>query len=69
MLKEIAVASRGGYFTAASAHELINRIPDKRQAITVQGKPQPLWDTGLMLFLVASLLIAEWALRKRFKLL
>jgi len=69
LLKEIAAASQGAYFTAATARDLVDRIPDKRQTITVQGKPQPLWDTGLMLFLIATLLIVEWALRKRFKLL
>jgi uncharacterized membrane protein len=69
LLKEIAAASQGAYFTVASAHDLVGRIPDKRQTITVQGKPHSLWDTGMVLFLVASLLIAEWALRKRFKLL
>lgn len=69
LLKEIATASQGAYFTLATASDLAARIPDKRQTITVQGKPQPLWDTGIMLFLVAALLIAEWALRKRFKLL
>ncbi len=69
LLKEIAAASQGAYFTLANVHDLASRIPDKRQTMTVQGKPQPLWDTGLMLFLVASLLIAEWALRKRYKLL
>jgi uncharacterized membrane protein len=69
LLKEIAAASQGAYFTVATARDLPPRIPDKRQTVTVQGKPHSLWDTGLVLFLIASLLIAEWALRKRFKLL
>ena len=69
LLKEIASASQGSYYTVASARDLVEKIPDKRQTITVQGKPQPLWDTGFMLLLVASLLIVEWALRKRYKLL
>jgi len=69
LLKEIAAASQGGYFTVANAQELVGRIPDKRQTITVQGKPHSLWDTGFVLLLVAALLIAEWALRKKYKLL
>ncbi|HVJ87251.1 MAG TPA: hypothetical protein VM452_16460 [Caulifigura sp.] len=69
LLKEIASASQGSYYTVASARDLVEKIPDKRQTITVQGKPQPLWDTGFMLLLVATLLIVEWALRKRYKLL
>ncbi len=69
LLKELASASRGSYFTVSNAQELPGKIPDKRQIITIQGKPQPLWDTGLMLLLLSILLISEWAIRKRFKLL
>jgi hypothetical protein len=69
LLKGLSAASNGAYFTAATARGLLERIPDRRQTITVQGKPHPLWDSALVLAVLAGLLIAEWVLRKRWKLL
>ncbi len=69
LLTELATASGGRYFSIDQVAELPGLIPARQQSIVIQGKPVPLWDTSRMLLLVVALLAAEWALRKRFKLL
>jgi hypothetical protein len=69
LLAELASASGGQYFSLADVAGLAARVPDRQQTIIVQGKPVPLWDTSRLLLLVVGLLVLEWALRKRWKLL
>ena len=69
LLTELATASGGRYFSVDEVAQLPGLIPARQQSIVIQGKPVPLWDTSRMLLLVVALLAAEWALRKRFKLL
>ena len=57
------------FYTLDEVAQLPGLIPARQQSIVIQGKPVPLWDTSRMLLLVVALLAAEWALRKRFKLL
>jgi hypothetical protein len=69
LLTELAAASDGKYFSLVDVAGLAANVPDRQQMITVQGKPVPLWDTSRLLLLVVGLLVVEWALRKRWKLL
>jgi hypothetical protein len=69
LLAELAAASGGQYFSLADVAGLAARVPDRQQTIVVQGKPVPLWDTSRLLLLVVGLLVIEWALRKKWKLL
>lgn len=69
LLEELAAASGGRYFVPGSIGELAAAIPDRQQTISIQGKPIPLWDTSRMLLIIVSLLVVEWALRKRWKLM
>jgi hypothetical protein len=69
LLRELAAESGGRYFTTADLDSLPEAIPDRQQTVIVQGKPQPVWDTSRWLLLIVGLLVTEWALRKRWKLL
>ena len=68
-LIELGRASGGGYFELDQLDALIAAIPDVRRTIDIRGTPVPLWDTRRMLLLLVGLLCAEWAIRKRFKLM
>lgn len=69
LLVELAGASGGRYFDVDQLDRLPAAVPDRRRVLDVQGKPIPIWDTSRVLLLLAGLLTAEWAVRKRFKLL
>ena len=63
------VAPGGKYFDLDQLDQLAAAVPDKSETIEVRGKPDPLWDVRGMLVALVGLLAAEWAIRKRFKLL
>jgi hypothetical protein len=48
--------------------DLPGRIPPGRISITTES-PHPLWSTKVMLILFGALLLAEWTLRKVFKMM
>lgn len=68
LLRDLAEVSGGRYFSASEIAELPDAVPDRKQTVIVEGRPQPVWDTGRWLLLIVGLLTAEWALRKRWKL-
>lgn len=69
LLEELATASGGRYFELSSLGQLPSAIPNRQQTISIQGKPISLWDTSRMLLVIVGVLVAEWALRKRWKLM
>jgi len=68
-LVELASESGGQYFEINEVSNIPAAIPDKTQTIEISSSPIPLWDKDWVLVLLVGLLGAEWALRKRFKLL
>ncbi len=69
VLRELAEKSGGGYFEVDEIGRIPGAIPMRRQSAVVAGKPIELWDRWAMLLAVVSLLTAEWALRKRHRLI
>ncbi len=69
LLEELAAASGGRYFELSALSELPAAIPNRQQTISIQGKPIPLWDTSRLLIVIVGVLVTEWALRKRWKLM
>ena len=69
LLADLASLSGGKYFEIDELEQLAAAVPDKTETIEVRGKPDPLWDVRGMLVALVGLLGAEWAIRKRFKLL
>ena len=69
-LKQAALDSHGGYYTLGNAHQLLDDLPDGlRVELDQPCPPLPLWNHPLMFALVFSLLLGEWILRKRARLL
>jgi hypothetical protein len=69
LLTDLASLSGGKYFDLDQVGALAAAVPDKSETIEVRGKPDPLWDVRGMLVALVGLLAAEWAIRKRYKLL
>ena len=69
LLADLASLSGGKYFDVDQVDALAAAVPDRTQVIEVKGQPDPLWDVRGMLFALVGLLAAEWAIRKRYKLL
>ena len=69
LLKEISNRSGGSHFAIDETDALAAAIPDRQETTIVQGRPIELWDTNRALILLVVLLTAEWALRKRFRLM
>jgi len=69
LLTDLASLSGGKYFDIDQVSDLAAAVPDKSETIEVRGKPDPLWDVRGMLVALVGLLGAEWAIRKRYKLL
>ncbi len=69
LLEELADKSDGGqYFVLSDVSEIAELIPDREKTTLVPGRPVELWDTHVLMFLLAGLLSVEWIVRKRFKL-
>jgi hypothetical protein len=69
-LQRAAADSRGAYYPLDRAERLIDDLPSgPRVALDQPCKPLRLWNNPLMFALVFSLLVAEWVLRKRARLL
>lgn len=67
-MKAAATASRGRYYTFATARNLVGELPRGRAVAIESGEPIPLWSRPELLLLIASLLAAEWFLRKNARL-
>jgi len=68
-LAELAERTGGRYTPLEKAGELPNWIEAAEQVKVTRGSDTPLWDRGSVLIVVASLLVVEWALRRRHHLL
>jgi hypothetical protein len=68
-LQTLAVASGGEYFDVDGIDELIGRVEDRHEVLTVAAPPIELWDTPSLLLGLVVLLGVEWAIRKRLRLL
>jgi hypothetical protein len=74
LLREIAEASGGGYLNLRDLDQLDAMIPRLDTTTEYSSPPRPLWDMNdrirFLTFLLPFLLLtAEWAVRKKFKLL
>ena len=68
-LAGVARATRGRYFSLAEAEQLPDEIPSGRPVTLEKQEPVGLWNRWELLLLFATLLCAEWLLRKRCRLL
>lgn len=63
-LKRVAEATKGRFYTYATAGRLLDDLPAGRQVPIESLPPRPLWNTWPVLVLFLLLLISEWTLRK-----
>ena len=49
--------------------DLPSRIPDMTRMLAFESPPYPLWDNRVLFIILVTLLIVEWSLRKKYKLL
>jgi hypothetical protein len=68
-LAAAAERTGGRFYTFASAADLLRRIPPGRKIPLDTDPPIPLWNTWPVLVLFITLLVAEWLLRKRKRML
>jgi len=68
LLRLIAVESGGACLNLDQLSDLRDRIPERHEALVVQGKAVELWDTWRVLLILTILLGIEWAVRKRYHL-
>lgn len=66
LLRALADASGGACLNLDQGMDLSRRIPDRREALVIRGKPIELWDTWNVLLLLTILIGIEWAIRKRY---
>ncbi len=74
LLRDIADASGGQYFTLDQLDQLQAAVPNVESATEYNSPPEPIWDINERLRYIAFLLpflllTVEWAVRKRYKLL
>jgi len=63
-LKRVAEATKGRFYTYATAGRLLDDLPAGRQVPIESLPPRPLWNTWPVLVLFLLLLVSEWILRK-----
>jgi len=69
-MRKAAAESSGEYYPLHQASELLNHLPETpRIALDQPCPPLPLWNHPAAFGVVFSLLLAEWLLRKRARLL
>jgi hypothetical protein len=68
-LKLAAERTRGRFYTFATAEELVRQIPAGRKIPLDTDPPISLWNTWPVLALFITLLVIEWVLRKRKRML
>ncbi|MEZ6096235.1 MAG: vWA domain-containing protein [Pirellulaceae bacterium] len=74
ILRDLANQSGGAYLSIEEFSRLPELLPDLEKRIEFDSPPQPAWDLnrwmrGLAFLFPVVLLVAEWALRKWYKLL
>ncbi len=68
-LAAAAERTGGRFYTFANAADLLRRIPPGRKIPLDTDPPIPLWNTWPVLALFITLLVTEWLLRKRKRML
>lgn len=68
-LVETAQATHGGYYTLANVDRLPDDLPTGQAVPLESGEPILLWNRWELLVLFVMLLVGEWGLRKRFRLI
>ncbi|MFO0928730.1 MAG: VWA domain-containing protein [Gemmataceae bacterium] len=69
-MEQAAVASRGKFYTLASADRLIDELPTgARVTVTASGQPLLIWNLSGLFLLAGGLLTVEWLIRKQKNLL
>ena len=68
-LRQVAERTGGKFYTFATADDLIRQIPPGRKIPLDTDPPIPLWNTWPLLGLFITLLVTEWLLRKRRRML
>ena len=69
-IRKAARETSGEYYTLDKAEDLLWKLPDPtRLALNQPRDPLPMWNHALMFALVFALLLSEWLLRKRARLL
>lgn len=69
MLRTLAERTGGRYLLPSASGDLAAMIPDRLERIAVPDQPRPIWNSPVVLLLVAGFLCAEWALRRKARLL
>ena len=69
-MEEAATATRGKFYTLATADRLLTDLPaGNRVTVNSQGPPELLWNSTAVFLLMLGLLTAEWLFRKQKNLL
>ncbi len=69
-LQRAARDSHGGYYPLNKADQLLDELPSgPRVALDQPCDPVKLWNRAIVFLLVFSMLVTEWILRKRWRLL
>lgn len=65
VLRDAAQVSRGRFYTAHTADQLLDQLPAGRQVRIESLPPEPLWNSSFFVLLLIGLLCGEWLLRKQ----
>ncbi|MBI3465423.1 MAG: hypothetical protein HY000_20560 [Planctomycetes bacterium] len=68
-LRQVAERTGGKFYTFLTADDLLRQIPPGRKIPLDTDPPIPLWNTWPLLGLFITLLVTEWLLRKRRRML
>ena len=70
MLTDLVDRTPGGlYLDLTRVRSLAAAVPDRHEVLVIKGKPIELWDGWRTIVLLLILLTAEWAFRKRLKMM
>lgn len=68
-LKSFSASTGGAYFSPDKISDIPTVLPDLSRRLTYDSPPMPLWDNRILFISLFILLVLEWALRKKFKLI
>lgn len=68
-LRRLAERTEGQYFNCLTLDDLLSAIPEGHKVPLDTDPPMPLWNTWPVLALFIGLLLTEWLLRKRKRML
>ncbi len=63
-MRQAAEMTKGRFYTAATAHRLLEELPEGHQVPIESLPPKPLWNSWPLLLVFLVLLTGEWVLRK-----